>query len=378
MIAGASASFAPLQRGPRSISGIPHGLTGRYVLTTLVVGIGLFLYSAITRLGGDHHGLGRAPEVWPLLLLYAQCTALALMSCVVVADYVTRNGPMRRGPYVLAVIAGTLAGTAAQALVMLLVRGIVRPPAFSAYLALELLMLAGGFMFIHYDRRRAQSALGRLHAAELERVAASKRMLGSRLQAMQARAEPQFLLNTLSQVKALYERDQGRGERVLDALIAYLRAAMPSMRDTTSTVGRECDLVRAFLDIARVRLEDRLDFMIEIHDTAGEAKLPPMILIPLVERLVQQPLPPRRHLSIRVEVMRIQRELRLSITSTQSSLAAACEVTGSIRERLAALYGEKANLLVRHASGQRTEAVLTVPHEPAMAAGSDDRLQPHG
>jgi LytS/YehU family sensor histidine kinase len=275
---------------------------------------------------------------------------------------------MRRGPYVLAVIAGTLTGAVAQGVMVFLVRDIVRPPHITAYLALELLMLAGGLVFIYYDRRRAHAALGLLHAAELDRVAASKRMLGSRLQAMQARAEPQFLLNTLAQVKALYQRDPRRGERVLDALIAYLRAAMPSMRDTTSTVGRECDLARAFLGIARVRMEDRLDFVIEIHDGAGEAKLPPMMLIPLVERLVEQPRTAPRRVSIRVEVRPAGPQLHVTIASTEASLDAASAVIGGIRERLAALYGEQATLLVRHVSGEATEAVLTVPHEPVAAA----------
>jgi hypothetical protein len=50
---------------------------------------------------------------------------------------------------------------------------------------------------------------------------------------MQARVEPPFLFNTLAQVKRLYEMDATLAQRMLDDLVAYLRAAMPHMRDTS-------------------------------------------------------------------------------------------------------------------------------------------------
>ena len=108
-------------------------------------------------------------------------------------------------------------------------------------------ILGGAATFVYTDRRRALAARARMHAAELERARAAKRTLESRLQAMQARVEPQFLFNTLAQVRDLYRADAALGERMLDELIAYLRAAMPKMRDTSSTVGQEIELVRAYL-----------------------------------------------------------------------------------------------------------------------------------
>ena len=151
----------------------------------------------------------------------------------------------------------------------------------------EWLILAGAATFVYADRRRARAARARMHAAELERTNAAKRTLESRLQAMQARVEPQFLFNTLAQVHDLYRADAALGERMLDELIAYLRAAMPKMRDTSSTVGAG-NRTRARLSRDRaasarrpVRLRDR-----RAGPRTADARMPPMMLLPLVDHAI--------------------------------------------------------------------------------------------
>ena len=136
------------------------------------------------------------------------------------------------------------------------------------------------------DRRRAARASARMHSTELERIVAEKGSIESDLQAMQARVEPQFLFNTLAQVKRLYEQDRALGEHMLDGLIAYLRAAMPKMRDTSSTVGQEIELVRAYLAIVKVRLGDRFTYEIESSPAANATRMSPMMLLPLVDHVL--------------------------------------------------------------------------------------------
>src|SRR5262249_50548924 len=139
----------------------------------------------------------------------------------------------------------------------------------TTYGFLEWLLLGGAATFIVLDARRARIEQRRLRGAESERARTAKRMLESQLQAMQARVEPQFLFNTLAQVRQLSEVDIRLAERVLDDLIAYLRAAMPQMRDTTSTVAREMGLVRAYLDIVKAGLGDRLRVEFSISEQSA-------------------------------------------------------------------------------------------------------------
>src|SRR5258706_14292806 len=104
---------------------------------------------------------------------------------------------------------------------------------------------------------------------------------------MQARVEPQFLFNTLAQVRELYEHDVGVAGRMLDDLTAYLRAALPHLRHSTSPLGQEIALVQAYLDIVRVRLGDRLRFDVDVPDAAKSFRVPPMMLLPLIDPLVR-------------------------------------------------------------------------------------------
>ena len=230
------------------------------------------------------------------------------------------------------------------------------------------LILGGAATFVYVDRRRAEVARARLHAAELERTEAAKRTLESRLQAMQARVEPQFLFNTLAQVHDLYRVDAARGEQMLDELIAYLRAAMPRMRDTSSTVGQEIDLVRAYLAIVRLRLGERLSFEIETPAEVADARMPPMMLLPLVDHAIAHGLAGSQATgSIRICATVSESRVRLEIADSGVGFLpeGRTEAITGIHERLDALYGRDAMLLLRQSVGAATEAVLELPFQPA-------------
>ena len=87
----------------------------------------------------------------------------------------------------------------------------------------------------------------------------------AQLTALQAQIEPHFLFNTLANVKRLYETAPDQGREMLSSLINYLRAALPAMRESGSTLGRELELARSFLTILKMRMRERLDFSID-HD----------------------------------------------------------------------------------------------------------------
>ena len=64
---------------------------------------------------------------------------------------------------------------------------------------------------------------------------------------MRAQVEPHFLFNTLAHVQALQEIDPPATSTMLERGFPYLRAAMPTMRETTSTLGRETEVMRAYM-----------------------------------------------------------------------------------------------------------------------------------
>ena len=232
----------------------------------------------------------------------------------------------------------------------------------------EWLLLAGAAVFVYLDRRRTRAARAKMHAAEVDRARSAKRALESRLQAMQARVEPQFLFNTLAQVHDLYRTDPARGERMLDELIAYLRAAMPKMRDTSSTLGQEIELVRAYLAIVRVRLGERLAFEIESPADVTDARMPPMMLLPLVDHAIAHGLgASQANGTIRIRAAVNGRKIRLEIVDSGVGFLPGNEGDGiaGIRERLAALFESDAQLVLQTTDGGATEAAMEIPFEVA-------------
>jgi LytS/YehU family sensor histidine kinase len=102
---------------------------------------------------------------------------------------------------------------------------------------------------------------------------------------MQACIEPEFLFDTLAEVERRCDADATGAARMLDDLIVYLRAALPHLHDTTSTVGKESELALAYLNIQRRRFADRVGFDIAVATDAQDAAMPPMVLLPLIDHV---------------------------------------------------------------------------------------------
>jgi hypothetical protein len=230
---------------------------------------------------------------------------------------------------------------------------------------------------VYVNRRTARLAADRLRAAELARARSRRRTFESRLQALQARVEPQFLFNTLAQVRELYERDVVLADRMLDDLIAYLRAALPHLRESSSTVGQEVALARAYLDIMRVRLGDRLEFSIDVPEAVKGARMPPMMLLPLIDHALVYGLQPGdAQGTIHITARAGQGRLQLAITDSGVAFVADGNPKDldAIGERLLALYGDDARFelerILERGNMCGTRAVVEIPYE--NGTGSTD------
>jgi len=324
-----------------------------------------------------------------LLLGYGidyQIKAFVLLAAIAIADRAVDDGASSRSSYIAAAFVGCAVGVLIGESFSGAWRALVLPDRWPAsrpwlngpgapyYFAIwgftHWLLVGGCAVFFYADRRAAKQTAAHLNAAELDRIRRSKLALESRLQAMQARVEPQFLFNTLAQVEHLYERDRKLAKRVLDDLIAYLRAAMPLMRSTSSTVAQELELARRYLDIVRIRCGDRLDFNIHVPAGLGEVRMPPMMLLPLVDHAITHGLEQSAACGwIRVTVQASDGRLRLRIADSGAGLAPETTATGlaNIRERLSALFGSGARLDLRRLQAGATEAVMDIPYETSQS-----------
>jgi hypothetical protein len=228
--------------------------------------------------------------------------------------------------------------------------------------------------------RRSQRRLAALAAAQMERAQLNRRALESRLQAMQARVEPQFLFNTLTQVEQLYDTDPELAGRMLDDLSVYLRAALPLIRESTSTLGKEIDLARAYLNIVKVRLGDRLTYDIALSEDAEDVRIPPMVLLPLIDHAIAYGLEPSQAGgSIRIATSIAGGRLRLTVLDSGAGFddaGAGNDSIRAIRDRLDALYGPEAQLTLQQGETLGTRAVMEIPCERSERTDANVKTSP--
>ena len=127
----------------------------------------------------------------------------------------------------------------------------------------------------------------------------------ARLTELQSRIRPHFLFNTLNSAIALVRAEPAKAEALLEDLSDLFRHALVEQGES-STLGEEITLARRYLDIEQVRFEERLRVQWVLDARANAARLPPLLLQPLVENAVKHGVEP----SARGGKLRISTELR--------------------------------------------------------------------
>jgi LytS/YehU family sensor histidine kinase len=161
---------------------------------------------------------------------------------------------------------------------------------------------------------------------------------------LQTQVQPHFLFNTLANVRALVVTGSPRASEVLDSLIAYLRAAVPRLNETSTTVGQELELVQAYLELMHMRMPDRLQFSVHVDEPARELRCPPMTLLTLVENAVRHGIDPSEEGGrIDIHVRRAGDRCIVRVSDTGVGLRAVPNGLGTglttLRERLLLSFG---------------------------------------
>jgi signal transduction histidine kinase len=215
-----------------------------------------------------------------------------------------------------------------------------------------------------------------------EREAMQRQLVQARLKLLQAQVEPHFLFNTLAAVDYLIETDPKRASVMQKTLIGYLRAALPQMRQESSNLGRELKLVRSYLELLKLRIEDRLEFEIKVPPNLESAVFPPMVLQTLIENAIKhgiEPKPEGGRITVMAEV--IDQQLRVDVIDTGVGLPDG-DIFGSnkngsglgldnIRNRLALLYPGKSRMELSSGYEGGTMVRLLIPYAPETRSTED-------
>jgi two-component system, LytTR family, sensor kinase len=217
-----------------------------------------------------------------------------------------------------------------------------------------------GHAMSYYHRFRERE----LHSAQLE-----GQLVKAHLQALKSQLQPHFLFNTMHSISALMHIDVRAADKVMTRLSDLLRMSLENDGSQLTTLSRELEFVSAYLQIEKVRFEDRLNIVLDIAPDTLDALVPHLLLQPLAENAV------RHGISKRVE----QGEIRISANHERQQLYLAVRDNGpglnlsqgssfreglglrSTRERLRTLYGEEQSVDIRSTPGEGLEIDIRIP-----------------
>ncbi|HSC64376.1 MAG TPA: histidine kinase, partial [Caldimonas sp.] len=235
-----------------------------------------------------------------------------------------------------------------------------------------LIIIASAILKITYKRTIQAEVKAAVATETADSEQLKRQVVEARMAAMQAQVEPHFLFNTLASIDHLIETDPSRASQMQKNLIALLRASMPSMRESTPmahNLGREMAVIRPYLEILKVRMEERLQTDIQVPEGLLSAEFPSMMIQSLVENAIKHGLEPKAEggkLTVKAEIV----HGKLAVTVADTGLGfgkAATAGTGvglaNIRERIKLLYGDKASMTVADNVPSGTIVTLTVPYQ---------------
>ncbi len=235
---------------------------------------------------------------------------------------------------------------------------------------LLLLSLAG----VGYARHTAEA----LRDARETTARAEALRARAELQLLRSQVQPHFILNVLHALLGLVRRDPARAEKALERLGELLRFGSEVHQSDRDWVplSREWEFVTSYVELERIRLGDRLSVSMFAEPDALEVSLPPFALQPLVENAIAHGVAPRAPGGrVVVSARRSGGRLQLSVCddgpgASEAELAASPRLgLRLLRERLAALYGDRARVRFDSPPGGGFSVLLDLPDDGPRERG---------
>ena len=229
---------------------------------------------------------------------------------------------------------------------------------------------------------------GVIHAIEFQRRAAEREVLTSRLHAklseanltaLTARLHPHFLFNTLQGISTLLHRDPMAADAMLTRLSALLRRVIDPPARHEVPLATELELLEDYLAIAQARFGDRVTVHRDFEPAAAAGLLPYMALQPLVENAFEHGIARKAGPgAVTITARRDGDALEVIVRDDGRAMAGSPQPDGvglgTTRARLEALYGNAASLEVGPAPGGGNQSRLVVPWHVTFVAPDPEAL----
>jgi len=215
---------------------------------------------------------------------------------------------------------------------------------------------------------------GRVRSSHLE-----LRLAQAQLQALKMQLHPHFLFNTLHSISTLVIEDPEAAEAMIARLSELLRLSLENTGAQHVSLQTELEFLERFLEIEQIRFEDRLHVRFDIDPQMLDAKVPNLILQPLVENAIRHGIATAGRGTVEIRATRLNGKLLLQVLDDGSGLQGAVPGKSAglglsnTRARLEAIYGKEHDFVLRDASNGGVEAAILIPMQPPQLFLAHDR-----
>jgi two-component system, LytTR family, sensor kinase len=216
----------------------------------------------------------------------------------------------------------------------------------------------------------AADSRGRMARQREEAARLSEQLAKAQLGALRQQIEPHFLFNALNTIAGLVR--EGRNDNAVDMIAGLSELLRHSLRTTNQqqvALGEELEIVEKYLEIEKARFAERLKVDVDVPEELRRARVPSLILQPIVENAVKHGIAQRvQGGAIGITATRVNGTLSVSVRNDGPRFPADWESSRrgigleNVRERLTSLYGAAGELRVDTEVEAGARVVIVVPY----------------
>ena len=284
--------------------------------------------------------------------------------CAISQDVFKFNRGLYYGVFLLLVTGGIFLGVITGTLIL---EGRLLIPRWVLLFSLLVgFLFSVGITSYFYLKDSLAEKISIIKAMEVENEKLKRLESEARLRNLQAKLNPHFLFNTLNSVAALVYDDPEKAETSIVKLADLYHQVLAFSSQTLIPVDEELELIRNYLELEKLRFEDRLKFRIECLDDLKAAQLPGLLIEPLVENAVKYAKPDSgQALEIEVKIETKEGFIGISVNDNGQGFEVDRTAFGfglfSIQERLRLIYKENYRFEIQSSKGKGTNVLIQLP-----------------
>lgn len=231
------------------------------------------------------------------------------------------------------------------------------------------LVISYTFGFSAYFYLHSQNKLNRtkelLRQKEFEEAKVKSLAVQAQLASLESRIHPHFLFNTLNSIASLIRENPILAEKMIEKLSALLRYSLDENAEGTVKLENELEITRKYLEIEKVRFDERLNFKIEGFENVGNIKIPPLSIQTLVENSIKHVASKSsRRTEILISAFQNETDFVIEVSDNGAGFSADELKEGhgldNLNKRLKNIFKEAANLeIIKNGAGGKVR--LKVP-----------------